>query len=214
MSDFVSMKIEWEGTIVSIQSRTRVWRYVTDNRTHYYLGYNLFLDGIADEVECRFGVAISEKQQFSNGFRIGDHVKGTAWSKQYPEREYADFYRAGSLKRIDGAESNVTTLPPPWIMPLPDLKTYEDRGGRMLSLSCWKGKCFQCVWATMSNVEIIWDFDQHISKYRFESFCYGPKSCKFYKMGRPRAVPYKDRGSSYDEGWLDDLCTEGRDYNE
>ena len=121
MSDFVSMKIEWEGTIVSIQPRTRVWRYVTDNRTHYYLGYNLFLDGIADDVECRFGVAISEKQQFSNGFRIGDHLKGTAWSKQYPEREYADFYRAGSLKHIDGAESNVTTLPPPWIMPPPPI---------------------------------------------------------------------------------------------
>lgn len=61
-SDLVSLKIEWQGTIVSIQPRTRVWRYLTDNRTHYHLGYNLFLDGIADGYECRFGVAISEKQ--------------------------------------------------------------------------------------------------------------------------------------------------------
>ena len=25
-------------------------------------------------------------------------------------------------------------------------------------------------------------------KFRYESFCYGPKSCKLYKMGKPRAV--------------------------
>ena len=30
----------------------------------------------------------------------------------------------------------------------------------------------------------------------------------------PRAVPYKDCGSSYDEGWLDDICTEGRDLDD
>ena len=27
-------------------------------------------------------------------------------------------------------------------------------------------------------------------------------------MGRPRAVPYKGCGSFYDEGWLDEICTE------
>lgn len=51
-------------------------------------------------------------------------------------------------------------------------------------------------------------------KYRFESFCYGSKNCKLYKMGKPRAVPYKDCGSSYDEGWLDEICTENRDDEE
>ena len=66
----------------------------------------------------------------------------------------------------------------------------------------------------MSNIEIIWDFDRKISKYRFESFCYGPKSCKLYKMGKARSVPYKNRGSSLDEGWLDDLVTENRDDDE
>ncbi len=29
-------KVNWEGVIVSIQPRTRVWRYLTDNRTHYH----------------------------------------------------------------------------------------------------------------------------------------------------------------------------------
>ena len=65
----------------------------------------------------------------------------------------------------------------------------------------------------MANVaiEYNWGITQ---KFRFESFCYGPKSCKLYKMGRPRAVPYKDCGSCYDEGWLDDICTEHRGYDE
>ena len=36
-------------------------------------------------------------------------------------------------------------------------------------------------------------------------------NCKLYKMGKPRVVPYKDCGSSYDEGWLDDICTQNRD---
>ncbi len=52
--------------------------------------------------------------------------------------------------------------------------------------------------------------EAHIEIDRFESLCYGPKSCKLYKMGKPRAVPYKDCGSDYDEGWMDDLCTERR----
>jgi hypothetical protein len=33
-------------------------------------------------------------------------------------------------------------------------------------------------------------------------------------MGRARAVPYKGMGSVYDEGWLDDICTEKRDDEE
>jgi hypothetical protein len=67
------------------------------------------------------------------------------------------------------------------------MATYEWRGAKMLSQSSYKGKRFQCAWASMSAVEIeyIWGVSK---KYRFESFCYGPKSCKLYKMGKPRAV--------------------------
>jgi len=66
----------------------------------------------------------------------------------------------------------------------------------------------------MANVEIQWDFDRAIKRYRFESFCYGPKSCKIYKMGKPRSVHYKNRDSVLDEGCLDELCTTGRDDDE
>lgn len=209
-----SIKIEWTGVIVSIQPRTRVWRYLTHNRTHYHIGYNLFLDGLADGEHKQFVVAISEKQQQSGNYGIGEVIKGTAWTKQYPEREFADYYRAGALKRDGSPVLLLPKEPPPWIMPPPDMAIYEWRGARMLSKSLWKGICFRCVWATMSNVEIIWDFDRKISKYRFESFCYGPKSCKHYKMGRARSVSYKNMGSSLDEGWLDEIITERRDYDE
>lgn len=205
-------KIAWQGTIVSVQPRTAVWRYRLDNRTHYHRGYNLFLDGEANGTKARFSVGISEKQQQKLLFRIGDEVKGTAWTKKYDNRDYADYYRAAGFKIIKRAEQAETT-PPPYLIEVPDLATYEQRGARMLSAARYKGKCFQCAWATMSAVEI--EYNWGVSKkYRFESFCYGPKSCQLYKMGRPRAVPYKDCGSSYDDGWMDDLCTEGRGWDD
>ncbi len=205
-------KIEWQGIIVSVQPRTTVWRYKLDNRTHYHRGYNLFLNGEANGVNTPFSVAISEKQQHKLEFRIGDEAKGTAWSKMYDVSDYADYYRAGGLKVISRSVPK-ETVPPPYLIPPPDMATYEWRGARMLSLGCYKGKCFQCAWASMSAVEI--EYNWGVSKkYRFESYCYGPKSCKLYKMGRPRAVPYKDEGSTYDEGWMDDLCTERRGWDD
>lgn len=205
-------KIEWQGTIVSIQPRTNVWRYRLDNRTHYHRGYNLFLDGEANGIKGRISVAISEKQQQKFIFRIGDEAKGTAWTKLYEVSDYADYYRAGSLKALKRAVQ-IKTPPPPYLIDPPDMVTYERRGARMLSSVRYNGKCFQCMWATMSAVEI--EYNWGVSKkYRFESFCYGPKSCKLYHMGRPRGVPYKDCGSAYDEGWLDEICTERRGWDE
>ncbi len=130
----------------------------------------------------------------------------------YACTEYADFYRAGALKIIARAEP-VEAAPPPYLMPPPDLATYERRGARMLSTRRYKGKCFQCAWATMAAVAI--EYDWGVSqKFRFESFCYGPKSCEFYQMGKPRPVPYKGDSPGYDEGWLDAICTERRGEDE
>lgn len=206
-------KVAWAGVIISVQPRTSVWRYKIDNRTHYYNGYNLFLEGEVEAAAKRFSVAISEKQQMKNEFRIGDFVKGTAWTKMYSYSEYADFYRAGNLKVINRPDGYIPITVPPYIMPLPDMETYAQRGARMLSPACYKGKCFQCIWAAMASVVIEYDWGVR-QKYRFESFCYGPKSCKFYKMGKPRAVPYKDEGSFYDDGCLDEIITYGRGLDE
>ena len=207
-------KVNWQGEIVSIQPKTRIWRYLTDNRTHYHLGYNLFIEGSSSEGKKQYTVAISEKQQLKMLFRIGDVIEGTAWTKQYAEREFADYYRSGSLKILNRSVDNLEISAPPWIMLPPTMQIYEERGARLLSKSLWETKCFKCIWANMANVEIQWDFDKDVKKYRFETFCYGPRSCKLYKMGRARSVPYKNRDSAIDDGYLDELCTEGRDEEE
>lgn len=100
-SENISSKVNWQGKIVSIQPRTRVWRYLTDNRTHYHLGYNFFIEGHSSEGKKQFTVAISEKQQIKGLFQIGDVLEGTAWTKMYEEREFADYYRAGSIKLLN-----------------------------------------------------------------------------------------------------------------
>lgn len=205
-------KLHWQGRVVSIQPRTRVWRYKIDNRTHSVQGYNLYLEGAVEGMSGSFSVAISEKQQQKLGFRIGDEVSGTAWTKLYDYTDSADLYRAGELKSIRGSEPT-PVIGPPWVMDPPGLATYQWRGARMLSASRYKGKCFQCIWAAMAAVEIEYNWGK-TKKHRFESFCYGPKSCKYYSMGRARAVPYKGDGSFWDDGYLDEICTESRDWDE
>lgn len=213
MRDDIQKKIEYRGLVISVQPRSNVWRYRLDNRTHSHIGYNIFLSGKADGVETEFVVAISEKQQEKMRFHIGDEIKGTGWTKRYPQMEYADYYRAGALRKVKEAETIVNLDEAPWVGEVPALSVYDWRGCRMLDMRCWKGKCFQCKWACMANVSI--EYNWGVSqKFRFESFCYGPKSCRYYKMGKPRAVPYKDCGSVYDEGWLDDICTENRGWDE
>ncbi|NLB20391.1 MAG: hypothetical protein GX829_06115 [Clostridium sp.] len=206
-------KINWQGIIQSIQPRTRVWRYLVDNRTHYYIGYNIFLLGKSDVDLTEFSVAISEKQQQKYNFQIGDSIKGTAWTKMYPKREFADFYRAGSFRILERNHRLIESTAP-WIGVVPTMDVLDERGGRMLSKSRWKRKCFPCYYASMANVEIIWDFDKDIKRYRFESFCYGPKSCKYFDPGPARSVPYKGMGSVLDTGWLDKMYTRSRDEDE
>ena len=95
----MNAKIEFCGEILSVQPRSNVWRYRLDNRTHSLTGFNLFINGIAEGEEKEFSVAISGLQQEKNRFCIGDQIKGTAWTKQYPRCEYADYYRAGAFKK-------------------------------------------------------------------------------------------------------------------
>ncbi len=119
------------------------------------------------------------------------------------------FLSGGALKKLAAAEIVDVETGPPWTGLVPELSVYDCRGCRMLDARWWKSKCFTCKWACMANVAI--EYEWGISqKFRLESFCYGPKSCELYSTGRPRAVPYKDAGSCYDEGWLDEICTERR----
>ena len=206
------VKIAFSGIIRSVQPRSNVWRYRLDNRSHNVTGFNLFLTGtIDDESEPHtFVVAVSGTQQGKYHFHIGDKISGTAWTKKYAKWEFADYYRAGALKKIDAAKADDKPVRvPPWTDETPGVDVYNWRGCRMLARSRWAKKCFTCKWAAMANVAIEYDWGVQ-QKFRYESFCYGPRSCPLFDMGKPRPVPYKGDGVNYDEGWMDEICTQNR----
>jgi hypothetical protein len=64
-------------------------------------------------------------------------------------------------------------------------------------------------------VEIIIDqWNPEKKKYRLETFCYGPKSCAFYKAGPTRKVPGR-RGMTWEEeDWVDEDAVSHRGMDE
>lgn len=71
-------KISWQGEVVSVQPRSTVWRYLTDNRTYRECGYNVFLKGevCGDDSDSGtdlydFCVAVSGKQADKIRIHIG-----------------------------------------------------------------------------------------------------------------------------------------------
>ena len=62
------------------------------------------------------------------------------------------------------------------------------------------------------SVEIIIDrWNPNRRRYRTETFCYGPRSCPFYKAGLARTVPGRRPGMIYtEEDWVDDEGTAHR----
>ena len=131
-------KISFSGIILSVQPRSNVWRYRVDNRTHRMTGYNLFLQGVAEEEEKTFAVAVSEKQQQKFHFHIGDEITGSAWTKLYPKLEYADYYRTGALKKRSAGPVPDEERKSPWTGEVPPLCVYDERGCRMLAAASWK----------------------------------------------------------------------------
>lgn len=205
----VQSQLHWKGQILSIQCRAWVWRYRLHNRTHHHLGFNLWINGEADGQVGKFSVAISDKQQQKMRFRIGDKVQGTAWPCIKVKHDIADYYRAGNFKLLEQAEEYDTEIGPPFVDQVPPLDIYVKRGARMLDQKKWRGSCFICMWANKSAVEIEYDFGK-TKRYRKETFCYGPKSCSKYAMGKPRPVHYIGTIPCMDIGWMDDICTDGR----
>ena len=64
-------------------------------------------------------------------------------------------------------------------------------------------------------VEMIIDqWNPSQKRYRFETFCYGPKSCILYAAGPTRKVPGR-RGMSWEEeDWVDEDATAHRGEDE
>jgi hypothetical protein len=51
-------------------------------------------------------------------------------------------------------------------------------------------------------------------RYRFETFCYGPKSCQFYQAGPTRTVPGRKGMIWEEEDWIDEDATSHRGEDE
>ena len=158
-------KIEFSGIIRSVQPRSNVWRYRLDNRTHSMTGYNLFLSGTAEGEEGNFAVAISEKQMLKHRFHIGDEVRGTAWTKMYPKLEYADYYRAGGLKKLSEGSDLDEEAREPWTDELPELSVYDWQCRRRYQ---WRNRCRRCAIGYRCDRGVEWSIgDQFIGAWQY-----------------------------------------------
>jgi hypothetical protein len=181
-----------------------------DERSHSYLGYVLHIDGTCDgalnEILVAVGVAAHEKHQF----KVGMELSGQSIAVDDPRKETADLYKTSGLKVVNNPEIDKTSGPPFLGVP-PDLETYRSRGHRRLDTRTYEAKCTTCIWGCRMPVEMIIDqWNPSRKQYRFETFCYGPKSCAFYRKGATRKVPGR-KGMSYtEEDWVDEDATSHR----
>jgi len=208
MSSTSTQKIAWSGRVVAIQPRIRLFRSF-DERGHSYLGYVLRIDGVcggqSGEVLIALGKAAQEKHQFQAGME----VKGQSSPVQDPRKETAALYRTSGLKLILEAPDALSTGPPFLGVP-PDLETYRSRGHRRLDARTYAARCTRCIWGCRMPVEMLIDPWNPSMRYRFETFCYGPKSCKLYRAGPARKVPGR-KGMTYtEEDWVDEDDTAHR----
>jgi hypothetical protein len=212
-SDSAGLKLQWSGAVTSVQPRIRLLRSF-DQRSHSYLGYVLRVRGnIAGKVgEC--SVAIGRAAQAKHAFRAGDRVSGQSERVADERMEPAQLYKTCRLKVLARADSTETD-PPPWIGTPPVLAIYRQRGHRRLASRTYQLKCRACIWGCRMPVEMIVDqWNPHQKRYRFETFCYGPKSCPVYRAGPTRKVPGR-RGMVWEEeDWVDEDATSHRGIDE
>lgn len=78
------------------------------------------------------------------------------------------------------------------------VKTAYERPPRLL-------RGASCMWGCRMPVEMIIDhWNPGKMKYRFETFCYGPKNCRFYHPGKIRTVPGRKGMVWQEEDWIDE----------
>lgn len=206
-------KLSWEGILISIQPRVRLLRSF-DQRSHSYLGYTLRVGGMISDEEREFLIGIGKGAQAKHSFRVGDVVSGQCQPVQDSRIETVGFYKVSQLKVVKKAEQQEHT-PPPWFGIPPDLETYRAIGHRRLDVRTYGAKCTSCLWGCNMAVEMIidqWKPDQ--KKYRYETFCYGPKSCKSYKPGPTRKVPGRKGMTWEEDDWVDEDATSHRGMDE
>lgn len=206
-------KVAWQGTVVGVQPRIRLTRSF-DERYHTYLGYVLRLQGQIGDEQGEFLVGIGKAAQTKHQFRVGDKVSGRSAPVINPKMEPVDYYKTAGLKVVRQAAAGEQT-PPPWHGVPPELEVYRERGHRRLGAHTYKAKCLSCIWGCQMAVEMIVDhWNPQQKRYRSETFCYGPKSCSFYKAGPTRKVPGRKGMSWEEEDWVDEDATSHRTMDE
>lgn len=203
-------KVQWEGLVCSVQPRIRLTRSF-DERSHTYLGYVLRVNGLVDGQAEEFLVAIGRAAQEKHRFRVGDRIRGASEPVADARLESASYYKTSGL-RLTQREAEPVDDSPPYTGVAPPLEVYRERGHRRLQPAVYGRSCMPCIWGCRMPVEIIidhWNPDRR--KYRFETFCYGPKSCRFYRAGPTRKVPGRKGMTWEEEDWVDEEATSHRD---
>jgi len=206
----MASKTSWQGHVRSVQPRIRLLRSF-DERSHSYLGYNLLITGEIGDEDREFWIAVGKGAQAKHQFRVGDEVSGKGVAVDDPRMEVAELYKISALKVISRSEGAGDVPGPPWHGLTPELPAYRERGHRRLDAKTYSAKCVSCMWGCRMPVEMIIDhWNPRQRRYRFETWCYGPKSCSFYRAGSTRKVPGR-RGMSWtEEGWVDEDATSHR----
>ena len=206
-------KLFFQGTVTSIQPRIRLLRSF-DQRSHSYLGYALRVNGIIGNTQQGFLVGIGKGAQSKHIFRIGDIISGRCQPVEDKMLETVEYYKTSQLKLVQRPQEMGKKVPP-WTGIPPDLEIYRQRGHRRLDLRTYESKCLSCIWGCNMAVEMIIDhWNPSKKKFRTETFCYGPKSCSFYKAGPTRKVPGRKGMSWEEEDWVDEEAVSHRTMDE
>jgi len=205
----IAEKVTWAGHVLAVQPRIRLTRSF-DERSHSYLGYVLRIDGTCSGEVGEFLIAVGEAAHEKHRFQTGMELSGSSVPVEDSRKETAALYKRSGLKVVRNATGETSAGPPfPGVPPI--LETYRSRGHRRLDARTYDTKCTTCIWGCRIPVEMIIDqWNQSRKQYRFETFCYGPKSCPFYRPGPARKVPGR-KGMSYtEEDWVDEDATAHR----
>lgn len=202
-------KLSWQGRVISVQPRIRLLRSF-DQRSHTYLGFALQILGVIEGRKGEFSVGVGQGAQAKHAFRVGDLASGVSEPVMDPRNEPVEFYKTSGLRLLERG-SQWSAAPPPWLGIPPHLIVYRERGHRRLAPRTYESKCRGCIWGCRMPVEMIVDqWNPSNKRYRFETFCYGPKACKFYRAGPTRKVPGR-RGMVWEEeDWVDEEATSHR----
>jgi len=203
-------KIAWQGVLLSVQPRIRLTRSF-DQRSHTYLGYALKVRGRVGTEGREFLVGVGQGAHTKHHFRAGNALSGDALPVPDQRLETVEFYKVSNL-RVGLPEAEDEAPPPPWRCVPPPLAVYRERSHRRLAARTFQEKCWNCIWGCRMPVEMIIDqWNPSRRRYRTETFCYGPLSCRLYQAGPARTVPGRRPGMIYtEEDWVDDEATSHR----